>query len=62
MVIARATCSLLRTLIHIAPDDRTRLAIDRPSGIFAGFAAPAFVKLGTALDRQLAGLLKTLGV
>ena len=52
----------LRTLIYIAGDDRTRLAVDQPSTVLASFADPAIAEHGVELDRQLARLLDTLGV
>jgi hypothetical protein len=52
----------LRTLIYIDSADRTRFAVDQPSTVLAGFPDPLIGQLGTALDRQLAGLLGALGV
>ena len=52
----------LRTLIYIDSDDRTRFAVDQPSTVLASFADPAIAELGVDLDRQLAELLKALGV
>jgi hypothetical protein len=52
----------LRTLIYIDSADRTRLAVDRPSTVYASFADPVITELGIDLDRQLAGLLDALGV
>lgn len=52
----------LRTLIYIDFADRTRLAVDRPSTVYASFADPAITELGRDLDRQLAELLDSLGV
>jgi hypothetical protein len=54
--------SPLRSLIYIDSSDRTQFALDQPSTVFAGFADPAIAELGTDLDRQLAELLKALGV
>ncbi len=54
--------SLLRTLIYIDSSDRTRFAVDQPSTVLSGFSNPAIAKLGADLDRQLAGLLDSLGV
>jgi hypothetical protein len=52
----------LRTLIYIDSADRTRLAVDQPSTVYAGFADPVITELGYDLDRRLAELLDTLGV
>jgi len=52
----------LRTLIYIDPADRTRLAVDQPSTVYASFADPVITELGRDLDRQLAGPLGSLGV
>jgi hypothetical protein len=52
----------LRTLIYIDSADRTRLAVDQPSTVYASFADPVITELGLDLDRQLAGLLDALGV
>jgi hypothetical protein len=52
----------LRTLIYIDPADRTRLAVDQPSTVYASFADPVITELGRDLDRRLAGLLGSLGV
>jgi hypothetical protein len=52
----------LRTLIYIDSADRTRLAVDQPSTVYASFANPVIPELGIDLDRQLAGLLGALGV
>lgn len=52
----------LRTLIYIDLNDRTRLAVDQPSTVFASFAEPAIAEYGIDLDRQLAELLSALGV
>ena len=52
----------LRALIYIDSGDRTRFAVDQPSTVLAGFADPAIAELGADLDRQLAELLKALGV
>jgi hypothetical protein len=52
----------LRTLIYIDSADRTRLAVDQPSTVYASFADPVITELGLDLDRELAGLLDTLGV
>ena len=51
----------LRTLIYIDSADRTRLAVDQPSTVYASFADPV-TELGRDLDRQLAGQLDKLGV
>jgi|SRR5579872_2363513 hypothetical protein len=52
----------LRALIYIDLADRTRLAVDQPSTVYASFADPVITELGRDLDRQLAGLLGSLGV
>jgi hypothetical protein len=52
----------LRTLIYIDSADRTRLAVDQPSTVYASFADPVVTELGRDLDRQLAELLDSLGV
>jgi hypothetical protein len=52
----------LRTLIYIDSTDRTRLAVDQPSTVYAGFADPVITELDIDLDRQLAELLDALGV
>jgi hypothetical protein len=52
----------LRTLIYIDSADRTRLAVDQPSTVYASFADPVTTELGRDLDRQLAELLDSLGV
>ena len=52
----------LRTLIYIDSADRTRLAVDQPSTVYASFADPVSTDPGIDLDRQLAGLLDSLGV
>ena len=52
----------LRTLIYIDSADRTRLAVDRPSTVYASFADPVITELGLDLDRRLAELLDALGV
>ena len=52
----------LSTLIYIDPADRTRLAVDQPSTVYASFADPVITELGLDLDRQLAELLDALGV
>jgi hypothetical protein len=52
----------LRTLIYIDSADRTRLAVDQPSTVYASFADPVITELGHDLDRQLAELLDLLGV
>jgi hypothetical protein len=52
----------LRTLIYIDSADRTRLAVDQPSTVYASFADPVITELGHDLDRQLAELLDALGV
>ena len=52
----------LRTLIYIDSADRTRLAVDQPSTVYASFADPVTTELGRHLDRQLAELLDALGV
>jgi len=52
----------LRTLIYIDPADRTRLAVDQPSTVYASFADPVITELGLDLDRHLAELLDALGV
>jgi hypothetical protein len=52
----------LRTLIYIDSADRTRLAVDQPSTVYASFADPVITELGRHLDRQLAELLDALGV
>jgi hypothetical protein len=52
----------LRTLIYIDAGDRTRLAVDQPSTVFASFADPAIASLGLDLDGQLAELLDAAGV
>jgi hypothetical protein len=52
----------LRTVIYIDSADRTRLAVDQPSTVYASFADPVITGLGIDLDRQLAGLLDALGV
>ncbi len=52
----------LRTLIYIDSADRTRLAVDQPSTVYASFADPVTTELGRNLDRQLAELLDSLGV
>ena len=52
----------LRTLIYIDSADRTRLAVDQPSTVYASFADPVITELGLDLDRLLAGLLDALGV
>jgi len=52
----------LRTLIYIDSADRTRLAVDQPSTVYATFADPVITELGLNLDRQLAKLLGALGV
>jgi hypothetical protein len=52
----------LRTLIYIDSADRTRLAVDQPSTVYASFADPVTTELGRDLDRRLAGLLDSLGV
>ena len=52
----------LRTLIYIDAADRTRLAVDQPSTVYASFADPVITDLGLDLDRQLAELLDALGV
>ena len=54
--------SRLRTLIYIGRNDRTQFAVEQPSTALAGLAGPAVVQLGIDLDRQLAGLLDSLGV
>jgi hypothetical protein len=54
--------SLLRSMIYIDSDDKTRFAVDRPSSLLRGFADPAIARLGTELDHQLAELLETLGI
>jgi hypothetical protein len=52
----------LRTLIYIDSADRTSLAVDQPSTVYASFADPVITELGHDLDRQLAELLDALGV
>jgi hypothetical protein len=52
----------LRTLIYVDLADRTRLAVDQPSTVYASFADPVITELGRDLDRQLVGLLGSLGV
>jgi hypothetical protein len=52
----------LGTLIYIDSADRTRLAVDQPSTVYASFGDPVITELGRELDRQLAGLLGSLGV
>jgi hypothetical protein len=52
----------LRALIYIDLTDRTRLAVDQPSTVYASFADPVITELGRDLDRQLAGLLGSIGV
>jgi hypothetical protein len=52
----------LRTLIYVDSADRTRLAVDQPSTVYASFADPVITELGIDLDRQLAGLLDALDV
>jgi hypothetical protein len=52
----------LRTLIYIDPANRTRLAVNQPSTVYVSFADPIITELGRDLDRQLAGLLGSLGV
>ena len=52
----------LRTLIYIDSADRTRLAVDQPSTVYASFGDPVITELGIELDRQLAELLDALGV
>ena len=47
----------LRTLIYIDSADRTRLAVDQPSTVYASFADPVIPELGRDLDRHLADLL-----
>jgi hypothetical protein len=52
----------LPTLIYIDSADRTRFAVDRPSTVYASFADPVITELGIDMDRQLAGLLDSLGI
>jgi Domain of unknown function DUF302 len=52
----------LRAVIYIDSADRTRLAVDQPSMVYASFADPVITELGRDLDRQLAGLLDALGI
>ena len=52
----------LRTLIYIDSADRTRLAVDQPSTVYASFGDPVITELGIELDRQLAELLDALGI
>ena len=52
----------LRTPIYVDPADRTRLAVDQPSTVYASFADPVITELGIDLDRQRPGLLDSLGV
>ena len=52
----------LPTLIYVDSADRTRLAVDQPSTVYASFADPVITELGIGLDRQLPGLLDSLGV
>jgi hypothetical protein len=52
----------LRTLIYIDSADRTRLAVDQPSAVYASFADPVITELGRDLDRRLVELLDALGV
>jgi len=52
----------LRTLIYIDAADRTRLAVDQPSTVYASFADPVITEVGLDLDRRLAELLDALGV
>jgi len=70
-VIAEASCgpdpavmlvSLLRTLIYIGPDDRTKFAVDQPSTPLHGSADPAAAALATKLDHQLSSLPSILGI
>ncbi|MBO0816595.1 MAG: hypothetical protein J2P30_15820 [Actinobacteria bacterium] len=51
-----------RTASSCDSADRTRLAIDRPSTVYASFADPVITELGPDLDRRLAELLDALGV
>ena len=50
----------LSTLIYIDPADRTRLAVDQPSTVYASFADPVITEVGLDRDRQLAELLDAL--
>jgi hypothetical protein len=50
----------LRTLIYIDSADRTRLAVDQPSMMYASFADPVITEVGLDRDRQLADLLDAL--
>jgi Domain of unknown function DUF302 len=52
----------LRVVIYIDSADRTRLAVDQPSTVYASFADPVITELGLHLDRQLAELLDALDV
>jgi hypothetical protein len=50
----------LRTLIYTDSADRTRLAVDQPSMMYASFADPVITEVGLDRDRQLAELLDAL--
>jgi hypothetical protein len=52
----------LRVLIYIDSADRTQLAVDQPSTVYARFADPVITDLSLDLDRQLAKLLDALDV
>jgi hypothetical protein len=52
----------LRTAIYGDAANRTRLAVDKPSTVFASSASPPISQVGIELDRKLASLLEALDV
>ncbi|HYR16429.1 MAG TPA: DUF302 domain-containing protein, partial [Mycobacterium sp.] len=51
----------LRTLIYADPDGDTKLAVDQPSLLFAGYNVPEIAAVGRELDALLAQLIGLLG-
>jgi hypothetical protein len=52
----------LRTVIYVDAADRTRFVVDEPSAVFDSFSSPPISRVGTELNRKLAGLLEALDV
>jgi hypothetical protein len=59
-MLSRVETALLAGRTNSA--DRTRLAVDQPSTVYASFADPVITELGLDLDRQFAELLDAFDV
>ena len=51
----------LRTVLYVAPDGHSKLAVDQPSPLFESFDRPEIAAVGRELDGLLGGLITLLG-